>query len=254
MDSLFSLAGKTALVTGSGRGIGFTMAMGLGRAGARVVVNDLSPDAVDAAVDELRRAGVEASGEVFDVTDKTAVVAGIDRMEKDVAPLDILFNNAGIHRRAPLVDMAESEWKAVIDTNLTSAFLVGQRAARGMIGRGRGKIVNICSLNCLLPRPTIGNYSAAKGGLVLLTRAMTVEWAKHNIQANGIAPGYILTDMTRPLSQDPERNAWITGRTPANRWGSPEDLIGAAVFLSSSSSDFVNGQVLFVDGGMSVAL
>ena len=254
MDSLWSLAGKTALVTGSGRGIGLTLALGLGQAGARVVVNDLLPESVAAAVDELRRAGINASGEVFDVTDPAAVAAGIDKIEKEAAPIDILFNNAGIHRRAPLADMSVSDWKMVIDTNLTSAFLVGQRAARSMIERGQGKIINICSLNSLLPRPSIGNYSAAKGGLTLLTRAMAVEWSKYNIQANGIAPGYILTEMTRQLHQDAERSAWIISRTPANRWGRPEDLIGGAVFLSSPASDFITGQVIFIDGGISVSL
>lgn len=254
MRSLFDLHGKIALITGSGRGIGLVLARGLAEAGARVIVNDMNGDAVAAAVETLSREGCAASGEVFDVTDKAAVSAGIDRIEKDVGPLDILVNNAGIHRRAPLAEMSEQDWRAVIDTNLTAAFLVGQRAARGMIERQRGKIINICSLNCQLPRPSIGNYSAAKGGLVLLTRSMTVEWAKYNIQANGIAPGYILTEMTKPLQQDPEKNAWIVGRTPANRWGAPEDLIGAAVFLSSGAADFVNGHILFIDGGMSVAI
>ena len=254
MSSMFDLKGKTALITGSGRGIGLTLARGLAREGARVVLNDLSREAVDRAVDELRREGLDASGEVFDVTDRAAVIAGIDRVEQDVSPLDILFNNAGIHRRSPLVDMAESDWRAVLDTNLTSAFLVGQRAAKGMIERGRGKIVNICSINCELPRPDIGNYSAAKGGLVLLTRAMTVEWAQYNLQVNGLAPGYILTEMTMPLSRDPVKNAWIKSITPAKRWGTPEDLIGAAVFLSSEASNFVNGHVLFVDGGMRISL
>ena len=251
---MFDLSGKTALVTGSGRGIGLVLASGLAAAGARVVVNDLGNDVVDAAVENLRRDGLRADGVAFDVTDREAIRAGIDRLERDVSPLDILINNAGIHRRAPLAEMSAEDWRLVIDTNLTSAFLVGQRAARTMIARNRGKIVNICSLNCELPRPSIANYSAAKGGLVLLTRSMTVEWARHNIQANGIAPGYILTEMTRPLSEDPERNAWILGRIPAGRWGKPEDLIGAAVFLSSAASDFINGHVIFADGGMRVSL
>ena len=251
---MFSLSGKTALVTGSGRGIGLTLARGLAKAGARVALNDLTADAVDKAREELRRDGIEAGGTAFDVADRQAVWDGVDRLERDFGRLDILVNNAGIHRRAPLAEMSAEDWRLVLETNLTSAFLVGQRAARGMIERKSGKIINICSLNCELPRPSIGNYSAAKGGLVLLTRSMTVEWGKYNIQANGIAPGYILTDMTRPLRDDPERNAWIIGRTPAARWGTPEDLTGAAVFLSSAASDFVNGHVIFVDGGMRVSL
>ncbi|MDR1535911.1 MAG: SDR family oxidoreductase [Planctomycetota bacterium] len=251
---MFDLSGKTALVTGSGRGIGLVLARGLARAGARVALNDLDGDRIAPAREELRREGHETGAAAFDVTDSAAVREGLDRLEREFAPLDILINNAGIHRRAPLAEMPVEDWRLVIDTNLTSAFLVGQRAARGMIARGGGKIINICSLNCELPRPGIGNYSAAKGGLVLLTRSMTVEWARHNIQVNGIAPGYILTEMTRPLSEDPERNAWIVGRTPAGRWGRPEDLIGAAVFLASEASAFVNGQMIFVDGGMRVAL
>ena len=251
---MFNLSGKTALVTGSGRGIGLTLARGLAQAGARVALNDLSLDIVDQARGELKRGGIEAGGTVFDVTDRQAVWDGIDRLERDFGRLDILVNNAGIHRRAPLAEMSAEDWRLVLETNLTSAFLVGQRAARGMIERRRGKIINICSLNCELPLPSIGNYSSAKGGLVLLTRSMAVEWGKYNLQANGIAPGYILTDMTRPLSEDPERNAWIIGRTPAARWGKPEDLTGSAVFLASAASDFVNGHVLFVDGGMRVAL
>lgn len=254
MSSMFELAGKTALVTGSGRGIGFVLARGLAAAGAKVILNDLTDETVEQAVAKLRQNGLDAHGAAFDVTDGKAVSAGVEHIEQNIGPIDILFNNAGIHRRAPLVEMSENDWRAVLDTNLTSAFLVGQRVAKGMIERKRGKIVNICSINCELPRPSIANYSAAKGGLVLLTRAMTVEWAQFNIQINGIAPGYILTEMTMPLAKDPEKNAWIESITPAKRWGTPEDLIGAAVFLSSEAANFVNGHVLFVDGGMRISL
>lgn len=254
MNTMFDLTGKTALVTGSGRGIGFTLAKGLASAGARVIINDLNADIAEAAVEQLRAEGVDACPAVFDVTDKQAVTEGIDGAVREAGQIDILVNNAGIHRRAPLEEMAEEDWKKVLDTNLTSAFLVGQRVARDMIRRRSGKIINILSINSERPRPSIGNYSAAKGGLTLLTRSMTVEWAQHNIQINGIAPGYILTEMTMPLSQDPEKNAWIKSITPARRWGTPEDLIGAAVFLSSKASQFVNGHVLFVDGGMRVGL
>ncbi len=253
MAANFSLHGKTALLTGAGRGIGFALARGLAEAGARIVINDIISDAAESAAEALRNDGFEAAASAFDVTDAGAVDKAIERVEAE-QPVDILFNNAGIHRRAPLVDMPEESWRAVIDTNLTSAFLVGRRVARGMIARGAGKIVNTCSINCERPRPDIANYSAAKGGLVLLTRAMCGEWARHNIQVNGIAPGYILTEMTMPLSQDPEKNAWIKSITPAQRWGTPEDLIGAAVYLSSGASNFVNGHILFVDGGMRYAL
>lgn len=251
---MFDLRGKTALLTGAGRGIGLALARGIAGEGARVVINDIADDTADAAAAALRQEGFDAVTAVFDVTDSAAVEEAISRIEKDVSPLDILFNNAGIHRRAPLLDMPEASWQAVIDTNLTSAFLVGRAVARRMVPRQSGKIINTCSINCERPRPDIANYSAAKGGLVLLTRAMCVEWAKHNIQVNGIAPGYILTEMTLPLSHDPERNAWIERITPAGRWGKPEDLIGAAVYLSSDASNFVNGHILFVDGGMRYAL
>ncbi|MCC8190626.1 MAG: glucose 1-dehydrogenase [Planctomycetes bacterium] len=254
MRQLFEITGRTALVTGSGRGIGFSLAKGLAEAGARVIINDVQPEAVENAVAQLQAAGLEAGGVPFDVTQEAAVAAGIGQIERDFGPLEILVNNAGIHRRAPLVEMKASEWQAVIDTNLTAAFLVGQQAARGMIARGRGKIINISSLNCERPRPTIGNYAAAKGGLVLLTRSMCVEWARSNIQVNAIAPGYILTEMTAPLAEDAEWDAWIKGRIPAERWGRPEELVGAAVYLASDASAFVNGHVLFVDGGMRLAL
>jgi gluconate 5-dehydrogenase len=251
---MFDLCGKTALLTGAGGGIGLVLARGIAEQGARVVINDLSAEAAEAAVETLRKEGRDAVAAVFDVTDAVAVEDAVARIERDVSPLSILFNNAGIHRRAPLVDMPEESWRAVLDTNLTSAFLVGRTAARRMIPRQSGKIINTCSINCERPRPEIANYAAAKGGLVLLTRSMCVEWAQHGIQVNGIAPGYILTRMTLPLSQDAKYNAWIESITPARRWGKPEDLIGAAIYLSSGASDFVNGHVLFVDGGMRYAL
>ncbi|GHU25764.1 gluconate 5-dehydrogenase [Betaproteobacteria bacterium] len=254
MSGMFDLSGKTALVTGAGRGLGFAFARGIAMGGARVIINDLTAEVADTAAETLRKEGLDASAAAFNVIDAAAAEDAVARIEKDVSPLDILFNNAGIHRRASLVDMPEESWRAVIDTNLTSAFIVGRTIARRMIPRGAGKIINTCSINCERPRPEIANYSAAKGGLVLLTRAMCVEWAKYNIQVNGIAPGYMLTEMTLPLSQDPERNAWIESITPAKRWGKPEDLIGAAIFLSSGASNFVNGHVLFVDGGMRYAL
>lgn len=254
MPSLFDLTGKTALLTGSGRGIGLELARALAAAGARIVINDINPEAVSSAVSALRAEGAEAHEAVFDVTDCTAVECGVEKVEMAVGAIDILVNNAGVHRRAPLASMSEADWRLVLDTNLTAAFFTGRSVAQRMTARGAGKIVNICSINAERPRPEIGNYSAAKGGLVLLTRAMCVEWARHNIQVNSIAPGYIVTEMTMPLARDPAKTAWIESITPARRWGTTKDLAGAAVFLASEASDFVNGHILYVDGGMRYAL
>jgi gluconate 5-dehydrogenase len=252
--ALFDLSGRLALITGSSRGIGHTLARGMAQAGAGVVLNGRDAAALDRARDALTAEGFGAHVAVFDVTDAAAVEAGIAKIEADVGPLDILVNNAGIQRRAPLETMDVDAWRAVLDTNLTSAFLVGQRVGRRMIGRRRGKIVNVCSLMSEVGRPTVANYAAAKGGLKMLTRSMAVEWARHNVQINGIGPGYFLTDMTRALHADPAFDAWIRSRTPAGRWGQPEELVGAAVFLSSAASDFVNGQILYVDGGLLAAI
>ncbi|MBI4625607.1 MAG: SDR family oxidoreductase [Verrucomicrobia bacterium] len=247
---LFSLRGKRALVTGSGQGIGLTLARGLGAAGAELVLNDLDPARLEQAVATLRGEGLVVTGRRFDVAKAEEVGPAFVELERTVGPLDILVNNAGIHRRAPLETMPAASWQAVLDVNLTSAFLVTRAVASGMIERGGGKIINICSLNSELSRPTIANYAAAKGGLKMLTRAMAVEWGRHNLQANGIAPGYIRTDMTGGLVVDPEFDRYIRARTPAGRWGEPRELVGAAVFLASRASDFVNGQILYVDGGL----
>lgn len=251
---LFSLAGRRALITGSGQGIGLTLARGLATAGAELVLNDLDPARLQDAVDTLRKEGHVVSGEVFNVASETEVMRGIAAMLGDGKPIDILINNAGIHRRAPLETMSLHEWQSVLDVNLTSAFLVGKAVAPHMIRRRRGKIINLCSLNSEISRPTIGNYAAAKGGLKMLTRAMAVEWARHNIQANGLAPGYIRTALTGPLTVDPAFNRYLCTRTPAGRWGEPAELIGAAVLLAAPASDFVNGHILFVDGGLLAAL
>jgi gluconate 5-dehydrogenase len=202
----------------------------------------------------LRDEGHRVDGEVFDVAREADVVAGVAAIERRHGVIDVLVNNAGIHRRAPLESMTLEAWQAVLDVNLTSAFLVTRAVVPGMIARRRGKIVTLCSLNSEISRPTIGNYAAAKGGLKMLTRAMAVEWARHNIQANGLAPGYIRTALTGPLTVDPEFNRHLCTRTPAGRWGEPEELVGAAVFLATEASDFMNGQVLFVDGGLLAAL
>ena len=253
-NPLFDLSGRTALVTGSSQGLGLAMARGLAQAGAAVVLNGRDEKKLAATAAALRAEGMQVALAAFDVTDGNAAAAAIARLEADFAPLDILVNNAGIHRRAPLLEMTEEQWRAVLDTNLTSAFLVARAVAPPMIARGRGKIINICSVMSEVSRPTIANYAAAKGGLKMLTRAMAVEWAKHGVQANAIAPGYFLTELNKPLVENAEFNKWICGRTPAGRWGQPSELAGAVVFFASAASDFINGQILSVDGGLLAAL
>lgn len=254
LPSLFSLGGRRALVTGAAQGLGRAAATTLGEAGAVLLLNDFDEARLNATAEELRRLGCEVHVGAFDVTDEQAVQAGVARLEAAGGPVDILVNNVGIHRRAPLATMTLRDWQAVMDANLTSAFLMGRAVAPGMIARRRGKIINVCSLNSELSRPTIANYAAAKGGLKMLTRAMAVEWGPHNVQANGLGPGYIRTELTDALAANPDFDRWICARTPAGRWGRPADLAGATLFLASGASDFVNGQVLYVDGGLLAAL
>jgi gluconate 5-dehydrogenase len=252
--TLFDLTGRTVLITGSGQGLGFALAQGLAQAGAALVLNGRTAAKLETAAEQLRAGGARVATAVFDVNDSAAIAREVARIEAEFAPIDILVNNAGIQRRAPLLEMTEAHWREVLDTDLTSAFLVTRAVAPRMIARRAGKIINICSLMSEVGRPTIANYAAAKGGLKMLTKSMTVEWAKHNLQINGIGPGYFLTELTKPLADNPEFNQWICGRTPAGRWGKPEELVGAAVFLASRASDFVNGQVIYVDGGILAAL
>lgn len=252
--SLFSLQGRRALITGAGQGIGLSLARGLATAGAELFLNDLDPTRLASAVATLRGEGFQVTGRCFDVAKETEVAAGVAGLELGEAGIDILINNAGIHRRAPLEAMPLESWQAVLDVNLTSAFLVARAVVPGMLRRGAGKIINLCSLNSEISRPTIANYSAAKGGLKMLTRAMAVEWGGRNLQTNGIAPGYLRTDMTGVLTIDPVWERTICNRTPAGRWGEPRELIGTAVFLASRASDFVNGQIIVVDGGLLAAL
>lgn len=249
---LFDLSGKTALISGATHGLGMAMANGLGAAGARLVINGhSSQEKINKAVAAYANAGFEAAGYRFDVTNEGAVKAAVEIIESDIGPIDILVNNAGIIRRVPLLDMPLDEWEQVIKTDLTSAFIVSKAVVPRMVERGGGKLINICSLMSELGRDSVGAYAAAKGGLKMLTRNMATEWARHNIQVNGIGPGYFATEQTKPIRKEGHPfNDFIVGRTPAGRWGDPEDLQGAAVFLASSASDFVNGQIIYVDGGI----
>ncbi|MEV4644304.1 SDR family oxidoreductase [Saccharopolyspora sp. NPDC049357] len=256
MTSAFDLTGRVALITGSSRGIGLSIAEGLAEAGATIVLNGLDPTRLEATRTALaHRFGEDrVAARTFDIVDENAVANAIDSIESDLGPIDVLVNNAGIQHREPLTEVSLTDWQRVVDTNLTGAFVAGRTVAQRMLPRGAGKIINICSVQTDLARPTIGPYTAAKGALRNLTRAMTAEWAGAGIQINGIAPGYIHTEMTQKLVDDEAFNTWILGRTPAGRWGTVADLLGPAVWLSSHASDYVNGQVIFVDGGMTVVV
>ena len=252
---LFSLEGRTALVTGSSRGLGQGIAAGMAAAGARVVLNGTDAKRVAESAQALRALGHIVFEAPFDVVDEAAVVGAFEALDRQGVEVDILVNNAGIQFRKPMVELALSDWQRVIDVNLTSAFLVGREAARRMIVRQRGgKIINIASLTSEGARATVAPYTAAKGGIKMLTRAMTAEWAIHGIQANAIGPGYMATEMNTALMNDPKFDAWVKDRTPAQRWGKPDELVGAAIFLASRASDFVNGQVVYVDGGFLAVL
>ena len=253
--ALFDLAGRTALVTGSSRGLGRAMAEGLADAGAAIVLNGANADRLAAAATDLRalrphraRGAVRRHGRGGG---GRGLYAPLDA--QDVA-IDILVNNAGIQFRRPMVELDTADWRRVIDTNLTSAFVIGREAARRMIPRGHGKIINIGSLTSALARATVAPYTVAKGGIKMLTQAMTAEWAQHGIQANAIGPGYMLTDMNEALVNDTAFNAWVVNRTPSKRWGKPDELVGTAVYLASAASNYVNGQIIYVDGGMMAVL
>jgi gluconate 5-dehydrogenase len=250
--NLFDLPGKTALLTGATHGLGMAMAKGLAAAGARIVINDRMEERAGEAVKEYRKAGIDAHGYVFDVTDEAAVNEQLDRIEKEVAPLDILVNNAGIIKRIPILEMEAKDFREVIDVDLVGPFIVGRKFASSVVKRkATGKIINICSMMSELGRNSVSAYASAKGGLKMLTRSMATEWAKYNIQTNGIGPGYFATSQTEPIRVDGHPfNDFIINRTPQGRWGVPEELQGAAIFLASQASDFVNGHILYVDGGI----
>jgi gluconate 5-dehydrogenase len=247
---LFDLSGKLALVTGSSQGIGFALARALASAGARVVLNGRTSATLDSAALELTKAGSEAHTAVFDVSVRTQVTAAIERLEHELGPIDILVNNAGIQHRAPLDEFPEEQWHRLLRTNLDSVFFVGQTVAQRMIPRRRGKIINVCSVQSELGRAGIAPYAASKGAVKMLTKGMCADWARHGLQINGLGPGYFITELTRPLVENAEFSHWLCQRTPAGRWGEVDELAGACIFLASTAADFVNGQILYVDGGL----
>ncbi len=248
---LFNLTGRRALVTGSSQGIGLALARGLSAAGARVVLNGRDPAKLQEAL-KLLPEGTETLA--FDVTDHQAARSAIDRFETESGSIDILVNNAGMQHRAPLEDFPADAFEKLLQTNIASVFHVGQAVARHMIGRGKGKIINIASVQSALARPSIAPYTATKGAVANLTKGMATDWAKHGLQCNAIAPGYFVTPLNAALVNDPAFSAWLEKRTPAGRWGQVDELIGACIFLASDASTFVNGHILYVDGGITVSL
>lgn len=254
MFPLFDLKGKLALVTGASQGLGLALARGLAEHGARVVLNGRDKAKLDAAVAALKDEGFDAHGAAFDVTDAQDVARAVEAIESEVGPIDILVNNAGMQHRAPLEDFPVERWQQLMETNVSSIFYVGQAVARHMIPRGRGKIVNIASVQSELARPSIAPYAASKGAVRNLTRGMATDWAKYGLQVNAIAPGYFKTKLNQALVDDADFSAWLEKRTPAGRWGDVRELVGAAVFLSGDASSFVNGQVIFVDGGLTASV
>lgn len=249
--NLFSLENKKALITGGTHGLGMAMAEGLANAGAELIITSTTPSKLEDALAHYKSKGYKASGFIFDVTDEKLAAEKVAEIESTIGAIDILVNNAGIIKRVPAEDMEISEFRRVLDVDITGAFIMAQLVGRKMIERKEGKIINICSMMSELGRNTVSAYAAAKGGLKMLTRNLATEWAKHNIQVNGIGPGYFATSQTAPIRHDGHPfNDFIVSRTPAGRWGDPEDLQGTAVFLASKASDFVNGQIIYVDGGI----
>ena len=253
-DDLFSLHERTALVTGSSRGIGLALARALAEAGAAIVLNGRDRERLRVAREALAAAGHQVHAVAFDVTDGGAVAAAVDGIESEIGPIDILVNNAGMQARGRLEDYPEATWRKLMATNVDSVFLVSRAVARHMIARGRGKIINICSVQSELGRPAIAPYAASKGAVKMLTKGMCIDWGRHGIQVNGIGPGYFRTELNRALVEDQDFDRWLRGRTPAGRWGEVEELAGAAVFLASDASSYVSGHILYVDGGVLATL
>ena len=252
--NLFRLDGRIALVTGSSGGIGLALARALGQAGATLVLNGRNFEKLDTATTWLRDKGLSVQSRVFDVTDAPAVLHAVAEIESTIGPIDILVNNAGMQRRGALQDFAVEDWHALMRTNLDSVFFVGQAVARHMIARGRGRIINICSVQSELGRPEIAPYAASKGGVKMLTKGMAIDWGPHGINVNGLGPGYFKTELTQKLVADPTFTSWLSARTPCRRWGEVHELGGAVVFLASDASSFVNGHILYVDGGVTATL
>lgn len=248
------MKGKTALVTGSSGGLGKTFAEGLAKAGATVIINGTNREKAKKVYDEFKEKGYDIFLSVFDVTSSQQINVAAEELLQKHGKLDILVNNAGVQKRLPLEDFPEEEWDRIMDINLKAPFLVSKAFVKQMIEQGSGKIINIGSLQSELGRATVSPYAASKGGVKLLTRSMAAEWAKYNIQVNAIGPGYFKTELTKVLYEDPEFDAWLKARTPAKRWGKPEELVGTLLFLASAASDFVNGQLIFVDGGITASI
>lgn len=248
---LFDLTGKVAIVTGGTHGLGMAIAKGLGKAGATLVINGHTPSKMEEALKEYEIAGIKAHGYLFDVTNEEQVKVHVQKIEQEVGPIDILVNNAGIIKRVPMLEMEVDDFKEVLDVNVVGSFIMAKHIVPGMIKRGGGKVINLASMMSELGRSTVGAYAAAKGGLKMLTRNMATEWARHNVQINAIGPGYFATSQTAPIRVDGHPfNDFIVNRTPAGKWGDPDELMGVGVFLASKASDFMNGQVLYVDGGI----
>lgn len=248
--NIFSVEEKIILITGSSRGIGFTLARAFGANGAKVILNGRDKTTLSQSVKSLETLGYQVYTSEFNVYDESHVQKEVNRIEKTIGPIDVLINNAGIQKRAPLESLSLDDWNDVLKVNLTGAFIASREVVKRMMMRESGKIINICSLMSEIGRTTTAAYAASKGGLKMLTRAMTVEWAKYNIQVNGIGPGYFITEMTQKLADDKDFGSWLKKRTPAGRWGDPDELTGIAIFLASDASSFVNGQVIYVDGGL----
>lgn len=253
-NPLFDIEGKIALLTGSARGLGYGYAKTFLEAGCKVIFNGVNKENLDATVAELQKEGWPAYGYAFDVTDEQAVEESIEKIEQEVGPIDILVNNAGIQRRVPMTEFPIDTWREVIDTNLTGVFIVGRAVGKRMVKRGKGKIINITSLNAILARENICAYSSAKGGVTMLTKSMATEFGPYGVTVNAVGPGYISTDMTRALADDPAFDSWVKSEVPMKRWGLPEDIVGSVLFFASPASDYVQGQTVFVDGGWTSCL